>query len=47
VTSRSKEHLETELIPKVKEFLKERNLEISKEKSKIINLNEENLEFLG
>lgn len=47
VTSRSKELLELELIPKIKEFLSERNLKVSEEKSKIINLKNTDLKFLG
>jgi RNA-directed DNA polymerase len=47
VTSRSKEFLETNIIPKVKEFLHERNLKISESKSKIIHLKESSFEFLG
>jgi hypothetical protein len=40
VTSRCKNFLETNIIPKAKEFLLERNL-------KIIHLKEPNFEFLG
>jgi propanediol utilization protein len=47
VTSRGKEFLETNIIPKVKKFLLERNLTISGIKSKTIHLKESNLEFLG
>lgn len=46
VTSRSKEFLEINIIPKVKEFLLKRNLIISESKSKIIHLKEPNLKFL-
>jgi hypothetical protein len=34
-------------MPKIEEFLSERNLKVSEEKSKIINLKNTNLEFLG
>jgi hypothetical protein len=34
-------------MPKIEEFLSERNLKVSEEKSKIINLKNTDLEFLG
>jgi RNA-directed DNA polymerase len=47
ITSSSKEKLEQEIILNVKEFLKLRGLEISEEKSKIVDLNEDSFQFLG
>lgn len=39
--------LEEEMIPKIKEFLKNRGLEINAEKSTIIDLHESGFYFLG
>jgi RNA-directed DNA polymerase len=47
VTSRSKEFLESYIIPRVEDFLSHRNLKVSMGKSKIIHLKESNFEFLG
>jgi RNA-directed DNA polymerase len=46
-TSFSKERLIEKNIPKVKEFLAERGLQISEKKSKIVNLEKESFNFLG
>ena len=46
ITGRSKEILEDEVLPIVKEFLQERGLELSLEKTKITHI-EEGLNFLG
>jgi len=46
ITSATKELLEQEIIPAVKEFLKVRGLEISQEKSKITHI-QEGFDFLG
>jgi len=47
VTSANKLKLEEEMIPKIKEFLKNRGLEINAEKSTIIDLHESGFYFLG
>jgi RNA-directed DNA polymerase len=39
--------LDDELIPKIKDFLSKRGLKVSEVKSKIINLRQENFDFLG
>lgn len=46
ITGASKEILEHKIMPKVKEFLKVRGLELSKEKTRITHINE-GFEFLG
>jgi len=46
ITGRSKEILEDEILPIVKEFLQERGLELSLEKTKITHI-EEGFDFLG
>lgn len=46
ITSRSPSQLE-EIIPKVTAFLKERGLNVSAKKSKILNITEHKLEYLG
>lgn len=47
VTSRNENQIILENIPKIKEFLSKRGLEISEEKSRIINLEKEGFDFLG
>lgn len=46
ITGRSKEQLENEVIPIVKEFLHERGLELSEEKTKITHI-DDGFDFLG
>jgi RNA-directed DNA polymerase len=46
ITARSKESIEEEILPMVREFLKERGLELSNEKTKITNI-EDGFNFLG
>jgi RNA-directed DNA polymerase len=47
ITSPTKSKIVNEFLPKLTEFLKLRGLEVSKAKSKIINLEVESLEYLG
>ena len=46
VTGESKELLEQEIVPIIEEFLRERGLELSKEKTRVVNITE-GFDFLG
>jgi RNA-directed DNA polymerase len=47
ITSPTKEKIEKEILPKLKDFLKIRGLKISNAKSSIINLDVDKFNYLG
>lgn len=47
ITSPTKDKIDKEIIPKVEQFLKRRGLQVSTEKSKVINLEKTSFSFLG